>query len=91
MKTDAVILIAEDDAGHFELVKKNLWRSAVQNEILHFNDGKEVGKLAGNEMMTCFDTFTGCRVCGMACAISKGVDECVSSVNKKTSLALVSE
>ncbi|MBN1124794.1 MAG: response regulator [Sedimentisphaerales bacterium] len=42
MKTEAVIVIAEDDAGHFGLVKKNLWRSAVHNEILHFNDGQEV-------------------------------------------------
>ncbi len=41
MKEDAVILIAEDDAGHFELVKRNLWRSCVENEILHFKDGQE--------------------------------------------------
>jgi CheY-like chemotaxis protein len=42
MKKDAVILIAEDDAGHFELVKRNLWLSCVENEILHFDDGQEV-------------------------------------------------
>ena len=41
MKKDAVILIAEDDAGHFELVKRNLWRSCIDNEILHFKDGQE--------------------------------------------------
>ena len=40
MKAEAVILVAEDDAGHFALVKKNLWRSAVHNEILHFNNGE---------------------------------------------------
>lgn len=42
MKEDAVILIAEDDAGHFALVKKNLWRSCVRNDILHFKDGQEI-------------------------------------------------
>ena len=42
MKEDTVILIAEDDAGHFALVKKNLWRSCVSNSFLHFRDGQEV-------------------------------------------------
>jgi CheY-like chemotaxis protein len=42
MKDDTVILIAEDDAGHFALVKKNLWRSCVSNSFLHFKDGQEV-------------------------------------------------
>ncbi len=38
----AVILIAEDDAGHYELVKRNLWLSCVDNDILHFKDGQEI-------------------------------------------------
>ncbi len=42
MKEGIVILIAEDDAGHFVLVKKNLWRCCVPNEIVHFMDGQEV-------------------------------------------------
>ena len=42
MKDDTVILIAEDDAGHFALVKKNLWRSCVSNSFMHFKDGQEV-------------------------------------------------
>lgn len=42
MRKDAVILVAEDDAGHFELVKRNLWLSCVENEILHFRDGQGV-------------------------------------------------
>ena len=42
MNQDAVIIITEDDAGHFALVKKNLWRSCVHNDILHFRDGQEV-------------------------------------------------
>ena len=42
MRDDAVILIAEDDTGHFALVKKNLWRSCITNDILHFRDGQEI-------------------------------------------------
>ena len=37
-----VILIAEDDAGHYQLIKKNLWLSCVNNEIVQFKDGQEV-------------------------------------------------
>ncbi len=42
MNKDAVILIAEDDPGHVELVKRNLWRSCVNNNILPFKDGQEI-------------------------------------------------
>jgi len=42
MNKDAVILIAEDDPGHVELVKRNLWRSCVANDILQFKDGQDV-------------------------------------------------
>lgn len=42
MNKNTIILIAEDDAGHVELVKKNLWRSCVENEILPFKDGQEI-------------------------------------------------
>lgn len=42
MKDEAVILIAEDDLGHFELIKRNLWRSCVENDILHFKDGQDI-------------------------------------------------
>ena len=42
MTEDVVILIAEDDAGHFSLIKKNLWRSCISNEILQFKDGEEI-------------------------------------------------
>jgi CheY-like chemotaxis protein len=42
VRKDAVILVAEDDAGHFELVKRNLWLNCVDNDILHFKDGQEV-------------------------------------------------
>jgi CheY-like chemotaxis protein len=36
------ILIAEDDAGHFALVRKNLWRTCADAEIVHFHNGKEL-------------------------------------------------
>ena len=35
------ILIAEDDMGHAALIKKNLRRAGINNEILHFKDGEE--------------------------------------------------
>ena len=42
MKKEVVILIAEDDEGHAGLIRKNLGRSGISNEIIHFNDGQEV-------------------------------------------------
>ena len=42
MKKNVLILIAEDDPGHIELVKRNLWRSCVDNDILQFKDGQEI-------------------------------------------------
>lgn len=36
------ILIAEDDAGHFALVKKNLWRTCADAEIVRFKNGREL-------------------------------------------------
>jgi len=40
--SENIILIAEDDAGHFELVKRNLWRSCAGCEIEHFKDGQAI-------------------------------------------------
>ena len=42
MKKDVVILIAEDDAGHFQLIKKNLWLTCVDSDIIQFKNGQEV-------------------------------------------------
>ena len=42
MNKDMVILIAEDDAGHFQLIKKNLWLTCVDNDILQFKNGQEI-------------------------------------------------
>ena len=37
-----VILIAEDDTGHFHLIKKNLWLTCVDCDIVQFKNGQEV-------------------------------------------------
>ena len=41
MNKDVQILIAEDNEGHFSLIKKNLCRTGIQNKIVHFADGQE--------------------------------------------------
>jgi CheY-like chemotaxis protein len=40
-KKEAVILVAEDDDGHATLIKKNLKRAGVINDIVRFKDGQE--------------------------------------------------
>ena len=35
------IIIAEDDLGHATLIKKNLVRAGLTNEIIHFTDGQK--------------------------------------------------
>lgn len=42
MSRDAAILIAEDDAGHFALVRKNLWRTCFLRNITHFHSGEDL-------------------------------------------------
>lgn len=42
METETVILIAEDNAGHFQLIKKNLWLTSVDSDILQFENGQDV-------------------------------------------------
>ncbi len=41
MTNDVTIIIAEDDEGHAALIKKNLKRAGIVNQILHFKDGQE--------------------------------------------------
>lgn len=41
MKMEVKIILAEDDEGHATLIRKNLIRSGISNEILHFKDGQE--------------------------------------------------
>ncbi|MBN2456892.1 MAG: response regulator [Sedimentisphaerales bacterium] len=42
MKKEANILIAEDNKEHLELIRENLLRAGVCNELLNFADGQEI-------------------------------------------------
>ncbi|MDD3146148.1 MAG: response regulator [Candidatus Riflebacteria bacterium] len=42
MQQEVVILVAEDDEGHAGLIRKNLFRAGIVNEIKHFVDGQEI-------------------------------------------------
>lgn len=42
MNKDLTILIADDDAGHALLIKKNLQRAGISNDFIFFRDGQEV-------------------------------------------------
>jgi len=41
LNQEVIILIAEDDEGHAELIRKNLVRAGIANRIVHFKDGQE--------------------------------------------------
>ncbi len=41
MNKEVTILLADDDEGHASLVKKNLKRAGIINEIIRFKDGQE--------------------------------------------------
>jgi CheY-like chemotaxis protein len=42
MNREAVILVAEDEDGHFALIQKNLFRAGLDNKIVRFTDGQQV-------------------------------------------------
>lgn len=42
MQKDVIILVAEDDEGHANLIKKNLKRAGIANELILFKDGQEI-------------------------------------------------
>ncbi len=42
MNHEVTILIAEDDDGHADLIRKNLARSGIANPVLRFSDGQEI-------------------------------------------------
>ncbi|MFC1677141.1 response regulator [Planctomycetota bacterium] len=42
MLNDVIVLMAEDDLGHAGLIRKNLKRAGITNDIVHFKDGQEV-------------------------------------------------
>lgn len=41
MEKEVTILIAEDDDGHAALIRKNLQRAGIHNEIVRFTDGQD--------------------------------------------------
>jgi CheY-like chemotaxis protein len=53
------ILIAEDDAGHFALVKKNIWRTCADAEIVRFRNGKELLDYFFGDQIPSHDGRTG--------------------------------
>ncbi len=42
MRKEDIILIADDDKKHIELIRESLLRAGLRNKILHFADGKEI-------------------------------------------------
>lgn len=42
MHSDVIILVAEDDEGHANLIKKNLKRAGIINTVRLFKDGQEI-------------------------------------------------
>lgn len=42
MQKEVIILLAEDDEGHAALIRRNLKRAGISNELIHFQDGQEV-------------------------------------------------
>jgi CheY-like chemotaxis protein len=41
MRKEVKIIIAEDDKGHAALIRKNLRKAGITNQIVHFRDGQE--------------------------------------------------
>ncbi len=41
MKEEVKVVIAEDNEGHTSLIRKNLKRAGIKNEIIEFQDGVE--------------------------------------------------
>ncbi len=48
MNREVMILIAEDDDGHAELIRKNLARAGIANAIIRFRDGQEISDFLFN-------------------------------------------
>jgi CheY-like chemotaxis protein len=42
MRSEVMILIADDDAGHARLIEKNLQRVGLNNSIIRFENGQEI-------------------------------------------------
>ena len=48
MNREVIILIAEDDDGHAELIRKNLARAGIANAIIRFRNGQEISDFLFN-------------------------------------------
>ncbi len=48
MKNDVIILVAEDDDGHFSLIEKNLIRTGMTNQVIRFTDGQQTIEFLNN-------------------------------------------
>ncbi len=48
MNREVTILIAEDDDGHAELIRKNLARAGIANAIIRFRNGQEISDFLFN-------------------------------------------
>jgi CheY-like chemotaxis protein len=42
MNEDTILLVAEDEDGHFALIRRNLRRTGLENPIIRFTDGQQV-------------------------------------------------
>jgi CheY-like chemotaxis protein len=42
MHESVIILVAEDDEGHAKLIKKNMSRAGIVNQVMLFRDGQEI-------------------------------------------------
>jgi len=42
MNKELTIILTEDDLGHATLIKRNLKRAGLLNDIIHFTDGQQV-------------------------------------------------
>jgi len=42
MNKEVIVLLAEDDPGHASLIRRNLARAGLTNQIIHFKDGQEI-------------------------------------------------
>lgn len=49
LKREVNIIIAEDDEGHATLIKRTIRRAGLQNEIIHFTDGRQILDYLFNE------------------------------------------
>ena len=55
MGNDVIILIAEDDIGHFILTKRHLRQAGISNKIIHLPDGQAASNYLHQECINAED------------------------------------